>query len=186
MSLFVADLAESENRSTHDIIADLTLAPYDVIRFRASEADDIGSLLLSAGVELHEQARAVVAAAANAGAAPTPRAFWQGRPYEKVGSYLNAVRLGQSQRGSFVLSLLSPWDFDPSSGPQASLLEEVPFERQVTRLLSRALVATRRALTEAVSADIRAAFIRSVRSSRSACEGRRWHHCIVGLESDKI
>jgi hypothetical protein len=163
MSLFVSDLVEIEDRSPYDIIRDLGLAPYDVFHVRAPEADDLGSISLSAGVKMHEQARAVLAAAANAAAAPTPRAYWQGRPFERVDSYLNALRLGQTQRGSFVLSLLSPWDFEPNISLQTSLLlDDVPFGRSVTRTLARTFIATRRALSEAVSADVSTAFMKAV------------------------
>ncbi len=162
MSLFVSDLVEIEDRSPYDIIRDLGFAPYDVIHVRAPEADDLGSILLSAGVEMHEQARAVLAAAANAAAAPTPRAYWQGRPFERVDSYLGALRLGQTQRGSFILSLLSPWDFEPDVSLQATLFDEVPFGRSVTRTLARTLAATRRALNEAVNTDVSTAFLKAV------------------------
>lgn len=115
MAILIDDLAKIEDRSPYDILADLTLAPFDVIRVRSPDADDIGSIPLSVGVELHEQARNLVIAAANAAASPQPRATWRGRRFEQVDAYLCSLRLGQSQRGSFVLSLLSPWDFVPQS-----------------------------------------------------------------------
>ena len=75
------------------------------------EADDIGSVPLIIGVELHERARDMVMYAANAATSDAPRASWRGRHYEQVEEYVRSLRLAQSQRGSFVISLLSAWDF---------------------------------------------------------------------------
>lgn len=169
MSMLVTDLSNIEGRSPYNIISDLTMAPYDVIRVRSPEADAIGSVPMESGVELHEQAWNVATAAANAAAAPRKRAYWKGRQFEKVDDYLKSVRLGQSQRGSFVLSLLSPWDFSPGHGSrQGTLLDdEIPFGRQVTQTLSVALAATRAALREAVSGQMHEAFRRAVISGVS-------------------
>jgi len=78
--------------------------------------------------------------------------------------------LGQSQRGSFVLSLLSPWDFTRSRniGQSTLLDDDVPFGRQVTTTLSEALAAIRVALREAVSGGPQEAFRKAVPSGVSA------------------
>jgi hypothetical protein len=151
MELLVADLARLEDRSPYELLADLSVAAYDVVRVRSPEADSIGSIALVAGVELHERARDVVQYAANAAVAGTkPRAAYLGRQPDRVTEYLNALRLVQSQRGSFVISLLSPWDFTPSVD-QAQLSLGDPFGRQVTRTLARSLQAIGDALKLAVT-----------------------------------
>jgi hypothetical protein len=150
MAELVDDLANSSGRAATDVLTDLTLAPFDVIKVRSSDADDYGSVRLSAGVDLHTEARNLVLAAANAAASPFPRASWRGRRIEEVSAYLDNVRLGQSQRGSFVLTLLSPWDFTPSTQPSLDL-QEVTFGRRVTRSLARALNATQTAIRQSVA-----------------------------------
>jgi hypothetical protein len=71
-----------------------------------------------------------------------------------VNSYLNNLRLGQSQRGSFVLTILSPWDFAPASGPALDLGEPT-FGRQVTRMLASALRSTESAIRRAVAEGVK-------------------------------
>ena len=108
MAELVADLIEIEKRSSSDILTDLTLAPFDVIKIRSPDADNYGSVRLSAGVDLHEEASNIIVAAANAAASPLPRKSWRGRRPDEVNSYIDNVRLGQTQRGSFIVMLLSP------------------------------------------------------------------------------
>jgi len=153
MEELVDDLAEAESRSANDILTDLTLAPFDVIKVRSPDADDYGSIRLATGIDLHEEARNLVSAAANAAASPLPRRSWRGRRFEEVTSYLNNVRLGQSQRGSFVLTILSPWDFTPET--ELSLdLGETTFGRRVTRSLASALEATEAAIRNSVASGV--------------------------------
>lgn len=153
MEELVKDLAEAESRSENDILIDLTLAPFDVIKVRSPDADDYGSVRLATGIDLHEEARNLVSAAANAAASPLPRRSWRGRRFDEVTSYLSNVRLGQSQRGSFVLTILSPWDFTPET--ELSLdLGEATFGRRVTRSLASALKATEAAIRDSVASGV--------------------------------
>jgi len=151
MNLLVADLAEFENRSPFDVLNDLSIAGYDVIQVRSPEADEIGSVLLTAGVELHERARDMVRYAANVVASGSHRANWRGRPSDGVEGYLGQMRLGQTKRGSFVISLLSPWEFQTPSESQQLNFAEVPFGRRTTQVLGKALLATAQALRRAVT-----------------------------------
>jgi hypothetical protein len=150
MTELINDLADAEDRSPNDILTDLTLAPFDVIHVRSPDADDYGSVRLSAGLQMHEDARNLVLAAANAAASPVPRRSWRGRRFEEVSAYLDNVRLGQSQRGSFILTVLSPWDFTPESVPSLDL-SETTFGRRVTRSLASALKATESAIRDSVA-----------------------------------
>jgi hypothetical protein len=169
MAILIDDLAKIEYRSPYDILADLTLAPFDVIKVRSPDADDIGSIPLSVGVEFHEQSRHLVIAAANAAASPQPKANWRGRRFEQVDAYLGSLRLGQSQRGSFVLSLLSPWDFVPQSElGQNYLFDVLPFGRRVTEALAKALTATSRALARTVNEGVKQPFVEAVSDGVSA------------------
>lgn len=150
MEELVNDLAEAEDRPPGDVLTDLSLAPFDVVKVRSPDADGYGSVRLAAGLDLHAEARNLVLAAANAAASPVPRRSWRGRRFDEVGAYLDNVRLGQTQRGSFVLTLLSPWDFTPGASPLLDL-DEPTFGRRVTRSLATALKATEVAIRQAVA-----------------------------------
>ncbi len=131
-------LQDFEGRSQLEIITDL-LVPYaDVVRVRhatSNEAD--GSLPLESGVMFVAGAKDLVLSAANA--AVSPRHYYSSR-LEEAGAYLKGVRLGQTERGSFVLTLISPIFV---SGALFGRPEEVqePFERRVTRTLVQAVAA---------------------------------------------
>jgi hypothetical protein len=169
MEVMIADLNKVEDRSPYELITDLSMAAFDVIRIRSPDADDIGSIRLTAGVELHENAQDMVLYAANVVAAKKPRAAWRGRRAEEVSDYLNALRLGQSQRGSFVISLLSPWDFIPAAErEQADLSFIDPFGRRVTKTLGRALEGVKKALQEAATEGVQRPFQAVVQDGVSA------------------
>lgn len=149
MRQLIGDLAEYEQRPPNEVMTDLYMAPFDVVKVRSPDADDYGSIRFSAGIDLHAESKNLLRAAANAAASPIPRRSWRGRSFDEVTDYLGNVRLGQTQIGSFVLNVLSPWDF--ASGNQASLdLNEPSFGRRVTNSLASALVATERALRKSV------------------------------------
>ena len=169
MEVLIEDLIKIDDRSPYELISDLSMAAFDVIRVRSSETDDIGSIRLSAGVELHEHARDLVLYTANVAAAKKPRAAWRGRRAEEVDDYLSALRLGQSQRGSFVISLLSPWDFIPAAEREQVDLSFIdPFGRRVTKTLGRALEAVKKALQEAATEGVQRPFQAVVKDGVSA------------------
>jgi hypothetical protein len=169
MEVMIEDLNKIEDRSPYELVSDLSMAAFDVIRVRSPDADDIGSIRLSAGVELHEHARDLVLYAANAAAAKKPRAAWRGRRAEEVDDYLDALRLAQSQRGSFVISLLSPWDFvPPAEREQMDLGFIEPFGRRATRMLGRALEAVKKALQQAATEGVQEPFQAVVKDGVSA------------------
>jgi len=99
--------------------------------------------------------RDAAGAAAIQAASPKTRPVLRGRRPEEANEYLDRVRLGQTERGSFVLTLLSPYSFDPSDQPttQATLFEDgKPFGRRVTENLSVALRGIEQGLEQAVGA----------------------------------
>ena len=168
-------LAEVEQRAETSILADLSVAGSDVIRVRAMEASHDGTIPLLGGVALYTEARELLLAAACA--AQSPRPVFHSRKPQMALDYMNNVRMGQSERGSYVATLLSP--VDPAlrsvSGGQLPLLpefEEEPYERLVTLTLVRALRAAREAVTEAIATDGFEAFESRVENgiSSNLCE----------------
>ncbi len=127
-------LAKAERRSELDILHDLLTATSDVIRVRAPSQDaENGTLSLNKAVEFVARSRDLMLAADCA--AIDKRAFFARRKAQLAIDYLADVRMGQTERGSFVLTILSP--VAPELKPVQDLLPDVgvPYERQVTRTL---------------------------------------------------
>ena len=137
-----------EDRSQLAVLSDLEVSDVDLLRVRASHADSNGSLPLESGVELIRQSRDMLLAAACASVRPQ-RLFRSGGNKEAT-EYLDKVRLGQTERGSFVATLLSPVPPDLIANVQKSFwpeMESEPFGRKVTRRLVDALRASRDAIS---------------------------------------
>ena len=103
---------------------------------------------LSGGVGLLDESRKLLLAAACSVSGPQ-RMFRAGRN-QKAAAYIDKVRLGQTEPGSFVVNMLVPVSpsLTESEPTQLPLLE--PFERRATRMLVSGLRASREA-TELVN-----------------------------------
>ena len=163
-------LGRVENRRETAVLADLSLADVDLIRIRLPETLDHSSIPLSAGVDLLQESRKLLLAAACSASRPQ-RMFRAGR-HQQAAAYVDKVRLGQTEPGSFVLNMLAP--ISPSlmkSDPtQLSLLD--PFERRATRMLVSGLRAAREATVRVNRGDGIGAFEERVGKGVSAnlCE----------------
>lgn len=165
MSELVSELALAEDRAPTSVLFDLALTPFDVIKVRDRDADTHGSIRFDEGLDLHTEAKNLVIAAARSAASDQPRKAWKGRRPEIVNEYLSRVRLGQTERRSFSITVLSPYSFEPNS--QTSLLDDDAFGRRVTKAFGRSLGAVERALSESVGADV-VAFDQAVSEGVSA------------------
>lgn len=166
-------LATFENRDELAIYGDLVRADRDVIRVRAPEADDDGSIGIDPGVELVQHARDLVASAACA--AVEPRSSYHLGKVQKAEDFMRRVRLGQTEQGSFVVTLLAPIPPSLSEPSQLSMwphLEQDPFERQATRILAQSLHSARDAIVETNKGNGLKAFVSAVPRGVSAnlCE----------------
>jgi len=148
----LATIETAEGRPPADILRDVVTATYDLIRVRVDNPRyPDGSLQLDDGVSLFDNARKLMASAARSAYDPRPQ-FVAGMPNE-VTSYLNRVRLGQTERGSYIVNLLSPTMRYPEQDQLFSTEQfesEDTFERRVTYTLARALEATRSAVEQSV------------------------------------
>jgi hypothetical protein len=167
-------LGMAESRPLADILRDVVTVTYDLIRVRVDNpryAD--GSLKLDDGVSLFDNARKLMASAARSAYDPRPQ-FVAGMPNE-VTDYLNRVRLGQTERGSYIVNLLSPTMRFPEQDqlfPTERFEREGSFERRVTHTLARALVAARSAVGQSVEDPLMKKFEEAVPVGVSAnlCE----------------
>ena len=139
----LATLESTEERSQLQIFGDLQTASADVIRLRVSEEDaSDGTLPIDEGVALVTKARDLMVAAACA--TVKPRARYHSRRFDKANEYVDGLRLGQTERGSYVISVISrvtpAMNLAPGVSDQAAPIDE-PFERQAVTTLTRAVAA---------------------------------------------
>ena len=171
VSELIVIFAEAAGRDELAMYRDLVTADRDVIRVRAVESED-GSVSLNDGVGFVEGARDMVRAAACS--VRDPRPVYRAGANREAAEYLERVRLGQTEQGSFAVTLLTPVVPPPTQQPQPPLdpaLDPGPFERQVTDRLAEALEAARQA-TERTNAGEASAFSEAVASGVNAnlCE----------------
>jgi len=168
MAEAVGTLATVENRSQLEVLWDLQTAGSDVVRvrFRHADASD-GSMPLDRGAALVENSREMMLAGACA--VVSRRAYFAARKPEDARKFVQNLRLGQSERGSYVLTILSRVNPQLKTA-QGTLLEELepPFERKAVTRLSQALAALRVAAGEAMTTCKADVFHRVVEAGVSA------------------
>jgi len=179
MSELVDRLAEAEERSHWEVVKDLLTANMDVVSLRVRNEDAAdGSISLNGGVDLFDNARALLLSAARA--TIEPRALFIGGPPREVSRYLKKVRMGQTERGSYVVNLLSPIAGTPArrQGDEPSMFDvreyeaETRFSRSVIAMLNKALRSTQEAAERSKDDPTYRAFVNAVHSGVSAnlCE----------------
>lgn len=139
-------LSRREDRDQIAIYRDLVGSDREVVRVRAPKADEDGSVEVQEGVDLVLNARDLMASAACS--AHDPRAAYHLGKVQAANDYMKKVRLGQTEQGSYVVTLLAP--VPPLlQARQISLwpeFDEEPYERQVTRTLANGLQAAQEAV----------------------------------------
>ena len=147
----------------------LVTADRDVVRVRTAESVD-GSVTLNAGVDLIGGARDMLLSAACSLREPQP--VYRAGANREAADLLDQVRLGQTDQGSFVVTLLTPVVPPPMPGlfPDPDD-RNAPIERRMTRRLVEALTAARQAAERTAAGD-KGAFGEAVANGVSAnlCE----------------
>ncbi len=172
VSTLIDTFAAVADQDEMTIYRDLVTADRDVVRVRAVDRDHSGSLPVDVGADLVCSSRDILLAAACS--LVNPRPFYRPGANREAADYLGRVRLGQTDQGSFVVTLLSPVVPPPIQMqivPDPSVSDD-SFERRVTIRLTEALVAARRA-TDATNGGDANAFQASVGNGVSAnlCDG---------------
>jgi hypothetical protein len=172
ISKLVAIFAKATEQDELATYRDLISADRDVVRIRSFGGDDDGSVLIDSGVEIVVQSRQMLLAAACAARSPQPL-FRTGANKEAT-DYMRRVKLGQTEHGSFVVTLLAPVPplLQPCLDLRWAWFDDEPFERQVTRRLVTALDASRNATELAASGEGVNAFEKAIEAGVSAnlCE----------------
>ncbi len=122
----IARLAEFERRPAVEVLDHLLLPPADVLRFRNVSPDTLtGVLPLDQAVSWLEGSRKLLLAQAHSVLRPQP--YHPRLSRAEAEEMVGRCRLGQTERGSFTLTLVCPLDMVPSN-----LFTVDPFTRQVT------------------------------------------------------
>lgn len=139
----VRNLSDAEERAPEIVATNLRYAAADLVRVKlVSPSVGPGELPIEDGRRLFDGARDMMWAAACA--AVQPRANFGPRAPAAAKDYLDGIRLGQTESGSYVVTVIS--DVTPPDQqalvPAEAAHFDVPFERQVTTRLVEALGAT--------------------------------------------
>jgi hypothetical protein len=137
----IRTLEIAEDRDQTEILADLSVSASDVVRVRLADPDARdGSLPLERASEVISSSYDMVLAAACA--AVDPKYYFSSRKPPAASHYMRNVRMGQTERGSFVVTILSRVTPDLVR-LQPGVRNDVPepFERKVTERLVDALAA---------------------------------------------
>ncbi len=140
MADLVIALATIEQRPVQEILNDLSGPTGDVFRLRvAGSVSALGNLPLDEAIKLLDGARQLLWSSAFS--VIRPEALHPQRTNKQVASFLKGCRFGQTERGSFVATILAP--VPPEIQPPVAGLDtggfelEQPFPRRVTtRLMS--------------------------------------------------
>ena len=135
----------------------LITADRDVIRVRAS-GDDDGTISLNDGVELVQGTRDMYLAAACSLLHPRPS--YRAGANKKANEYLDRIRMGQTEQGSFVVTLLTPAVSLPTQQLYYPFQRHhaEPVERRITMRLDQALDAIPDTINRTVKGDVDAIY----------------------------
>lgn len=150
------------------VYRDLMTADRDLIRVRAGGSS--GGIAVGDAVALVQASRDMLLAATCS--LKNPRPLYRAGANQEAADYLRRVQMGQTEHGSFVVTLLTPVvppPIPPPLDPEWPAAE--PRERKVSKRLVEALEAVRRSIEMAASGDT-AKFGEAVRQGVSAnlCE----------------
>lgn len=99
-------LSKVEQRDDRAILRDLSLASFDLVRVLMPEDSADGSVSVSSGVTAFQESQNLLLAAACS--ASRPQRVFRAGSHQEASEYMNSVRFGQTEMGSFVVTLLSP------------------------------------------------------------------------------
>lgn len=162
-------LSEAEGRSQAEILRELQSTTSDLLRVRAPHPEaESGTLPLDLAVTFVERSRDMMLAAACA--TIDKRSVYARRKPQAAMNYLHNLRMGQTERGSFVLTILSPVppELKVAQQPLIHGLGDVPFERKVTTTLMTSLSKLSQAAKLAAKSGAMEPFQESVASGVSA------------------
>lgn len=174
-------LARAEGRSEAEIFNDLLTATADVLRIRIQDPElRDGTMPVDAHARMAQEARDLVLAAACA--VVEHRAVWYTRKPAQAMEHLRRVRIGQTERGSYVVTVISRVAPSLEAHRRVLIGVEPPYERQVMLQLAGALAELQRTAEHAALNGEIASVSETVRHGVSAnlCAA------VVGLWGEEV
>jgi len=145
----IQSISKIENLSVQQVVNEISLPPSDIIRFRVdSPRNHSGTISLEDGTRLMESAKRSLYASASD--ITKPEGYHKRMSFKDSDQFLEECRLGQTEKGSFILAIICPF-LDPSSPEepkqlslfknQSDLTEDIQksFTRKVTSHFMRSL-----------------------------------------------
>ena len=133
MMQVASEVASVENRTAASVVHDLTKTSKDVLRFALTgNAIDAGTVRLDEGLALLNGARKALMASAST--VRVRRRFHPRLGFAEAESYVQGCRLGQTEVGSYVVTVEAPHDI----GPQLATAQ-LPFGRRASQTLLEAV-----------------------------------------------
>jgi hypothetical protein len=178
MQELISNLSIVENRSADEIVNDIINLKSDIIRIRKEGYDTRdGTIPLSEGVIMVKKAYDMLYAAACS--AVNPKSVYASKKFERAAEYMNSVRLGQTEKGSFIVTAHSPIQ-EVQATVTNDALEQFP--RKVITTFAKAMDALQRVSTTALESGDVEIFEEVVSEGVSAnlCEA------IVGIQSEDV
>lgn len=146
-------LHAEEERPYLQILEDLSLPNMDIVRTRLGINGQLdGTLPMEDGTNAFREVRNLFLAAACSAVNPKP--VYTKRKFQQAMDYVRGARLGQTQHGSYVITVYSPIEEVLTTSPQGMLdldLEEIdqaPFGRRTVSILNEALTLANEGITQ--------------------------------------
>ncbi len=200
MSQLIDIFASEADLDQLSVYRQLVVANRDVIRIRTVDDDSRSSITIADGVNLMQGTREMILAAACS--LKSPRPLYRTGAHQEANEFLNRMRVGPIEQGSFVITLHSPV-IAPimHSGPTEADIDDEQFERKVTRHLAQALRATREAsdltirgkqdvfreaISQGVSANLCEAIVMLIGSFSTVDTSISWAHTRLAARAHEV
>jgi len=131
----VQSIAKIEQKEVEQTLSDLLLPPSDIIRFRVSNKDtEEGTISFQDGIDLFESSKkALYTAACDI---IQPELYHKRLDIKEANQFINQCRLGQTERGSFIASIICPF-MNESKEEQSTQLSLFAHSEEYNKSLTR-------------------------------------------------
>ena len=167
----IAIFAQAAEVNEVELYNDLVVSDRDVTRVAVNDGTDDGTIDLEQGANLVVGSREMYLAAACSLNRHSP--VYRAGAHKEANEYLRRIRIGQTERGSYVVTLFSPAIPPQVQAPLLpdSEIDDAPMDRRISLRLAQALSSVRDATSRAIGGDT-TAFTAAVPEGTSAnlCE----------------
>lgn len=158
-------ISEFEQRAFFDVVNDLNNFSADVIKIKVIH-DDVegGSIPLNDGVLLFEKAKELLISVVRS-TYNKRKHFSGGNLSEDITEFIDSMRLGQTEHGSYVVNLIAPISHQEKDQQE---LSQVTVSRLVSETLTHSLSAIDESIKEYIRTERNSSFDRAVEKGVSA------------------